>query len=135
LLCRSPHPDSSTVRSNQEPAQEFPARKIGLLARPFGLGWRERNKVSFFLYSLYMNHIYFKSVALYSTILVSRKHHFVQYSKEFTVLLLLCFICFKITKQIFECNRGNQLTLRSQLMANLPMRDRVPARNRKMLMV
>lgn len=41
---RSPHPDSSTARSNQEPAQDFPARKIGLLARPFGLGWRERNK-------------------------------------------------------------------------------------------
>ncbi|XP_059456006.1 uncharacterized protein LOC132186181 isoform X2 [Corylus avellana] len=41
---RSPHPDSSTARSNQESAQDFPARKIGLLARPFGLGWRERNK-------------------------------------------------------------------------------------------
>ncbi|KAK4578969.1 hypothetical protein RGQ29_028865 [Quercus rubra] len=40
---RSPHPDSSTVQSNQE-AQDFPARKISLLARPFGIGWRDRNK-------------------------------------------------------------------------------------------
>jgi hypothetical protein len=50
LLCRSPHPDSSTARSNQESAQDFPARKIGLLARPFGLGWRDRNKVGVYLY-------------------------------------------------------------------------------------
>ncbi|CAK7325572.1 unnamed protein product [Dovyalis caffra] len=40
---RSSHPDSQT-RGNQEPAQDIPARKIGLLARPFGLGWRDRNK-------------------------------------------------------------------------------------------
>ncbi|MBA0566676.1 hypothetical protein Golob_011471 [Gossypium lobatum] len=40
---RSPHPDSP-ARSNQEPQQEIPARKISLLARPFGLGWRDRNK-------------------------------------------------------------------------------------------
>ncbi|XP_061985168.1 uncharacterized protein LOC133704375 isoform X2 [Populus nigra] len=40
---RSSHPDSQT-RANQEPEQEIPARKIGLLARPFGLGWRDRNK-------------------------------------------------------------------------------------------
>ncbi|KAL5800147.1 hypothetical protein ACOSQ4_033031 [Xanthoceras sorbifolium] len=40
---RSPHPDSS-ARTNQEPAQELPGRKISLLARPFGLGWRDRNK-------------------------------------------------------------------------------------------
>ncbi|KAH9703377.1 Rab-GAP TBC domain-containing protein [Citrus sinensis] len=40
---RSPHPDSS-ARSNQEPTQEVPGRKISLLARPFGLGWRDRNK-------------------------------------------------------------------------------------------
>ncbi|KAF5453485.1 hypothetical protein F2P56_028383 [Juglans regia] len=41
---RSSHPDSLTVRSNQESAQDLPARKTGLLARPFGLGWRDRNK-------------------------------------------------------------------------------------------
>ncbi|XP_040950675.1 TBC1 domain family member 8B isoform X1 [Gossypium hirsutum] len=40
---RSPHPDSP-AHSNQEPQQEIPARKISLLARPFGLGWRDRNK-------------------------------------------------------------------------------------------
>ncbi|GAV63725.1 RabGAP-TBC domain-containing protein [Cephalotus follicularis] len=40
---RSSNPDSP-ARSNQEPMQEFPARKIGLLGRPFGLGWRDRNK-------------------------------------------------------------------------------------------
>ncbi|KAG2730050.1 hypothetical protein I3760_01G275800 [Carya illinoinensis] len=41
---RSPHPDSSTAQSNQESAQDIPARKISLLARPFGLAWRDRNK-------------------------------------------------------------------------------------------
>ncbi|TXG49634.1 hypothetical protein EZV62_025509 [Acer yangbiense] len=40
---RSSHPDSP-ARTNQEPALELPARKISLLARPFGLGWRDRNK-------------------------------------------------------------------------------------------
>ncbi|PPD87202.1 hypothetical protein GOBAR_DD15864 [Gossypium barbadense] len=40
---RSSHPDSS-ARSNQEPQQEIPARKISILSRPFGLGWRDRNK-------------------------------------------------------------------------------------------
>ncbi|KAK1572269.1 hypothetical protein Q3G72_029945 [Acer saccharum] len=40
---RSSHPDSP-ARTNQEPAVELPARKISLLARPFGLGWRDRNK-------------------------------------------------------------------------------------------
>ncbi|KAJ6900532.1 TBC1 domain family member 8B-like isoform X1 [Populus alba x Populus x berolinensis] len=40
---RSSHLDSQT-RGSQEPAQDIPARKIGLLARPFGLGWRDRNK-------------------------------------------------------------------------------------------
>ncbi|KDP46137.1 hypothetical protein JCGZ_06648 [Jatropha curcas] len=39
---RSSHPDSP--RNNQEPGQDVPPRKIGLLARPFGLGWRDRNK-------------------------------------------------------------------------------------------
>lgn len=41
---RTPHPDSSTARSNQEAAQDLPSRTIGLLSRPFGLGWRDRNK-------------------------------------------------------------------------------------------
>ncbi|XVE75298.1 hypothetical protein DITRI_Ditri12bG0083400 [Diplodiscus trichospermus] len=40
---RSLHPDSP-ARNNQEPQEEIPARKIGLLSRPFGLGWRDRNK-------------------------------------------------------------------------------------------
>ncbi|KAF2295863.1 hypothetical protein GH714_034681 [Hevea brasiliensis] len=39
---RSSNPDSPRI--NQEPAQDIPTRKIGLLARPFGLGWRDRNK-------------------------------------------------------------------------------------------
>ncbi|KAG8651251.1 GTPase-activating protein GYP2 isoform X2 [Manihot esculenta] len=39
---RSSNPDSP--RSNQEPVQDIPTRKISLLARPFGLGWRDRNK-------------------------------------------------------------------------------------------
>ncbi|KAG6402300.1 hypothetical protein SASPL_139178 [Salvia splendens] len=34
----------STQQSNQEPSQDVPARKISLLARPFGLGWRDKNK-------------------------------------------------------------------------------------------
>ncbi|KAL5569194.1 hypothetical protein UlMin_025769 [Ulmus minor] len=40
---RSSRPDSP-AQSNQEPSPEIPARKIGLLSRPFGLGWRDRNK-------------------------------------------------------------------------------------------
>ncbi|XVF83363.1 hypothetical protein PTKIN_Ptkin16aG0480200 [Pterospermum kingtungense] len=40
---RSSHPDSPS-RSNQEPQQEIPARRISLLSRPFGLGWRDKNK-------------------------------------------------------------------------------------------
>ncbi|XWS66099.1 hypothetical protein CRYUN_Cryun05aG0171400 [Craigia yunnanensis] len=40
---RSSHPDSP-MRNSQEPQQEIPARKISLLSRPFGLGWRDRNK-------------------------------------------------------------------------------------------
>lgn len=38
------HQDSSSARSNQETPQELPTRKIGLLSRPFTLGWRDRNK-------------------------------------------------------------------------------------------
>ncbi|KAK9282676.1 hypothetical protein L1049_010896 [Liquidambar formosana] len=41
---RSLHPDSSPGGTNQEPSQDIPTRRIGLLARPFGLGWRDRNK-------------------------------------------------------------------------------------------
>ncbi|OMP08090.1 hypothetical protein COLO4_06786 [Corchorus olitorius] len=40
---RSSHPDSP-ARNNHEPQQEIPPRKISLLSRPFGLGWRDRNK-------------------------------------------------------------------------------------------
>ncbi|OMO69455.1 hypothetical protein CCACVL1_19496 [Corchorus capsularis] len=40
---RSSHPDSP-ARNNQESQQEIPPRKISLLSRPFGLGWRDRNK-------------------------------------------------------------------------------------------
>ncbi|XP_057475617.1 uncharacterized protein LOC130763663 [Actinidia eriantha] len=41
---RSVQQDSSPVQSNQEPTQDLPMRKISLLSRPFGLGWRDRNK-------------------------------------------------------------------------------------------
>ncbi|KAL3820069.1 hypothetical protein ACJIZ3_005974 [Penstemon smallii] len=34
----------STQQSNQDTSQEIPTRKISLLSRPFGLGWRDRNK-------------------------------------------------------------------------------------------
>jgi hypothetical protein len=54
FLCRSSHLDSQT-RGNQEPAQDIPARKIGLLARPFGLGWRDRNKVRFYFATASLN--------------------------------------------------------------------------------
>ncbi|KAF7848898.1 hypothetical protein BT93_L1466 [Corymbia citriodora subsp. variegata] len=42
---RSLHSESSPRFSgNQESTQELPTRKISLLSRPFGLGWRDRNK-------------------------------------------------------------------------------------------
>ncbi|KAK6144821.1 hypothetical protein DH2020_021641 [Rehmannia glutinosa] len=34
----------SIQQSNQDPSQDMPTRKISLLSRPFGLGWRDRNK-------------------------------------------------------------------------------------------
>ncbi|GFP89741.1 tbc1 domain family member 8, partial [Phtheirospermum japonicum] len=37
----------SIQQSNQDPSQDIPARKISLLSRPFGLGWRDRNKVTY----------------------------------------------------------------------------------------
>ncbi|KAL2549459.1 Ypt/Rab-GAP domain of gyp1p superfamily protein [Forsythia ovata] len=40
---RSTQQDSSPVRSNQD-SQDTSTRKISLLSRPFGLGWRDRNK-------------------------------------------------------------------------------------------
>lgn len=40
VLCRP------TQQSNQDPSPEIPTRKISLLSRPFGLGWRDKNKVS-----------------------------------------------------------------------------------------
>ncbi|KAG4398188.1 hypothetical protein AAZX31_10G279500 [Glycine max] len=39
---RSSQLDSPVSRNNQEP--DIPARRISLLSRPFGLGWRDRNK-------------------------------------------------------------------------------------------
>ncbi|XP_030462166.1 uncharacterized protein LOC115682160 isoform X2 [Syzygium oleosum] len=42
---RSLHSESlPKFSSNQESTQELPTRKISLLSRPFGLGWRDRNK-------------------------------------------------------------------------------------------
>ena len=79
LICRSPHPDSSTVQSNQE-AQDFPARKISLLARPFGIGWRDRNKVSFYLFSLHVHHTCLKSTVYLESYNISKQdtNHFVR---------------------------------------------------------
>ncbi|XP_014513389.1 TBC1 domain family member 8B [Vigna radiata var. radiata] len=36
--------ESPVSRNSQEPTAEIPARRISLLSRPFGLGWRDRNK-------------------------------------------------------------------------------------------
>ncbi|GAB4854888.1 hypothetical protein Ancab_023474 [Ancistrocladus abbreviatus] len=41
---RSLQNDSSIIRNSQEPAADQPAQKVSLLARPFGLGWRDRSK-------------------------------------------------------------------------------------------
>ncbi|GAB4836505.1 hypothetical protein Ancab_001417 [Ancistrocladus abbreviatus] len=41
---RSLQNDSSLLRHSEELASDQPARKISLLTRPFGLGWRDRNK-------------------------------------------------------------------------------------------
>ncbi|KAF5770818.1 putative Rab-GTPase-TBC domain-containing protein [Helianthus annuus] len=41
---RSTNQDSSAIRTSQELSQEIPPRKISLLSRPFGLGWRDKNK-------------------------------------------------------------------------------------------
>ncbi|KAJ6812514.1 TBC1 domain family member 8B-like isoform X1 [Iris pallida] len=41
---RTPTFDHSPARTSQETSQDFPTRKIGLLSRPFGLGWRDKNK-------------------------------------------------------------------------------------------
>ncbi|KAL3520664.1 hypothetical protein ACH5RR_018813 [Cinchona calisaya] len=41
---RSVQQDSSAVRNSQDSSQDIPMRKISLLSRPFGLGWRDRNK-------------------------------------------------------------------------------------------
>ncbi|KAH0682001.1 hypothetical protein KY289_019753 [Solanum tuberosum] len=41
---RSTQQVSSPVGGNQESSLEMPARKISLLSRPFGLGWRDSNK-------------------------------------------------------------------------------------------
>ncbi|CAJ2631128.1 unnamed protein product [Trifolium pratense] len=41
---RSSQPESPGSRNNQEPTTDIPPRRISLLSRPFGLGWRDRNK-------------------------------------------------------------------------------------------
>ncbi|XP_072974808.1 uncharacterized protein [Typha angustifolia] len=41
---RTPTQDHSPARTNQDSSQEIPPRRISLLARPFGLGWRDKNK-------------------------------------------------------------------------------------------
>ncbi|XP_061348553.1 uncharacterized protein LOC133293945 [Gastrolobium bilobum] len=41
---RSSHPESPVSRNNQEPTTDLPNKRIGLLSRPFGIGWRDRNK-------------------------------------------------------------------------------------------
>ncbi|XP_054786488.1 uncharacterized protein LOC129292849 isoform X2 [Prosopis cineraria] len=41
---RSLQSNSEVSRNNQEPMPDVPAKRIGLLSRPFGLGWRDRNK-------------------------------------------------------------------------------------------
>ncbi|KAM7499210.1 hypothetical protein LguiA_023624 [Lonicera macranthoides] len=41
---RSLQQDSSAVRTSQDLSPDPPARKISLLSRPFGLGWRDKNK-------------------------------------------------------------------------------------------
>lgn len=46
LIYRS-QSESPVSRNSQEPTAEIPARRISLLSRPFGLGWRDRNKVIF----------------------------------------------------------------------------------------
>lgn len=37
-------PSDSSLRTSQESAQDFSTRKVGLLGRPFGFGWRDKNK-------------------------------------------------------------------------------------------
>ncbi|KAG9158834.1 hypothetical protein Leryth_017869 [Lithospermum erythrorhizon] len=41
---RSTQQNFSPVQSVQDPSQDIPVRKISLLSRPFGLGWRDKNK-------------------------------------------------------------------------------------------
>ncbi|WJX21756.1 hypothetical protein P8452_11146 [Trifolium repens] len=41
---RSSQPESPGSKNNQEPTTDIPPRRISLLSRPFGLGWRDRNK-------------------------------------------------------------------------------------------
>ncbi|KAK2459167.1 Ypt/Rab-GAP domain of gyp1p superfamily protein [Trifolium repens] len=41
---RSSQPESTGSKNNQEPTTDIPPRRISLLSRPFGLGWRDRNK-------------------------------------------------------------------------------------------
>ncbi|KAJ6802860.1 TBC1 domain family member 8B-like isoform X1 [Iris pallida] len=54
LSPRAPHTD---VRAHQELSQDVPIRKVGLLSRPFGLGWRDKNKVFFHLISCFYSEL------------------------------------------------------------------------------
>ncbi|KAI3686314.1 hypothetical protein L1987_79988 [Smallanthus sonchifolius] len=42
--CRSTNQDSSAIGKSQKLPLEIPACLISLLSRPFGLGWRDKNK-------------------------------------------------------------------------------------------
>ena len=48
LFSESLYNDSFIVCSNAESSTEVPPRKTSLLARPFGFGWLDKNKVAFF---------------------------------------------------------------------------------------
>ncbi|KAL0303074.1 UNVERIFIED_CONTAM: TBC1 domain family member 9B [Sesamum radiatum] len=47
----------SVQQSNQDASQDMPTRKISLLSRPFGLGWRDRNKYRISLHSIVNNDV------------------------------------------------------------------------------
>lgn len=46
---RTPSQDLSPAQMTQDSSLAIPPRRISLLSRPFGLGWRDKNKVSLLL--------------------------------------------------------------------------------------
>lgn len=46
---RTPTQDLSPAQMTQDSSLAIPPRRISLLSRPFGLGWRDKNKVSLLL--------------------------------------------------------------------------------------